>query len=142
LASDTDALQQTQKKAAPEFLRSRCGKYDRLIVGQPVAFLFRVFSARAVVLSGRPRLQEAARHLSAAVRLAADTRLVPFLARRALRQGARPQVVDCQVDLTQSVAVDVQERAARIPGHPLEVRQIFRVPLLSAERAEYSQYRH
>ena len=59
-------------------------------MGLAVAFLFRVFSARAVVLSGRPRLQEAALRLSAAVRRAAHTLLVPFLSRRAFRREARP----------------------------------------------------
>jgi hypothetical protein len=111
-------------------------------MARAVEFLFQVFSVRALVVSGRARLQGAALHLSAAVRRAAHTLLVRFLSRRALRQEARPQAARCRVDLTQPVAVDAQERGARVQSHLLVVRRIFRVQLLFADPAEYSQYHH
>ena len=76
----------SQNKRLRNSLRSRCGKYDGIIVAPAVESLFRVFSVRALVVSGRARLQGAALHPSAAVRQAACTLLVPFLSRRALRQ--------------------------------------------------------
>ena len=82
--------QLSQNKRLRNSLRSRCGKYDGIIVAPAVESLFRVFSVRALVVSGRARLQGAALHPSAAVRRAACTLLVPllvpFLSRRALRQ--------------------------------------------------------
>jgi hypothetical protein len=100
-------------------------------VAPAVESLFRVFSVRALVVSGRARLQGAALHLSAAVRRAAHTRPVPFLSHRAPRQEARPQAARCQVDLAQVAAVDSQERGARIQPHPLaEECRLFRLQVL------------
>ena len=76
----------SQKKRLRNSLRSRCGKYDGIIVAPAAESLFRVFSVRALLVSGRARLQGAALHPSAAVRRAACSLLVPFLSRRAFRQ--------------------------------------------------------
>jgi hypothetical protein len=95
----------SQNKRLRNSLRSRGGKYDGIIVAPAVEFLFRVFSVRALVGSGRARLQGAALHLSAAVRPAAHTLLVPFLSHRAPRQEARPQAARCRVDLMPAAAV-------------------------------------
>ena len=78
--------QLSQNKRLRNSLRSHGGKYDGIIVAPAAGSLFRVFSVRAPVVSGRARLQGAALHLSAAVLRAACTLLVPFLSRRALRQ--------------------------------------------------------